>query len=42
MTMTHPTLRKGSAQVTDLLTPGSAIIGIGLFVGEVLGACRWF
>ena len=40
MTMTHPTLRKGSAQVTGLLTPGSAIMEIGISVVEMLGACR--
>lgn len=40
MMMLHPTLRKGSAQVTDLLTLGSAIIGICISAVEMLGACR--
>lgn len=40
MKTTSPTLRKGSAQVTDLLTPGSAIIGIRISVMKMLGACR--
>lgn len=40
MTMTSSTLRKGSAQVTGLLTPGSAIQWIRVTAVKTLGACR--
>lgn len=40
MKMTMPTLQKDFAQVTGLLTPGSAIMGIRASAVETPGACR--
>jgi hypothetical protein len=40
MKMTSSTLRKGSAQVTGLLTPGSSIGGIRVTAWGSLGVCR--
>ena len=39
MRATFPQLRKGPAQVTDVLTPGSAIKSIGISAVKTLVAC---
>ena len=36
---TFPQLRKGPAQVTDVLTPGSAILSVGISAAKALVGC---